>query len=151
MRISVVGRGVGTDTALETAERVGTVIAERGHTLVCGGRTGVMEAACRGATAGGGETIGILPGTQTAEANEYVDIPIVTGIGEARNVLVALNGDGVIAIGGRYGTLSEIAHALNFDRPVAGIDTHEVAGVKAVDSPEAGVDYLEANHPSNRD
>lgn len=151
MRISVVGRGVGTDTALETAERVGTIIAERGHTLVCGGRTGVMEAACRGATAGGGETIGILPGTQTAEANEYVDIPIVTGIGEARNVLVALNGDGVIAIGGRYGTLSEIAHALNFDRPVAGIDTHEVAGVKAVDSPEAGVDYLEANHPSNRD
>lgn len=143
MRISVVGGSRGTEAAIETAERVGQILADRDHSLVCGGRGGVMKAACRGASELGGHTIGILPGTDPAEANEFVDLPIVSGLGNARNVLVALNGDGVIAIDGRYGTLSEIAHALDAGRPVAGIDTHDVEGVQQVDSAEGAVRYVE--------
>ncbi len=143
MRVSVIGGGrVGNeDTAV--AYEVGKLLGERGHTLVCGGRTGVMKEACRGAKETGGETIGILPSTDIGEANDAVDVPIATGMGNARNVLVALNGEGVIAIDGSYGTLSEIAHALDFGRPVAGIGTHDVAGVEAVESPEAAVKYVE--------
>ena len=144
MRISVVGGGVGTDAARSMAERVGVTIAERGHTLVCGGRGGVMQAACRGAKESAGRTIGILPGEDIAAANPHVDIPIATGIGDARNVLVALNGDGMIALDGQYGTLSEIALGLNIDRPVAGIDTHDVAGIHVVETPETAVDVLES-------
>ncbi|MFC6905324.1 TIGR00725 family protein [Halalkalicoccus tibetensis] len=143
MRVSVIGGGTVGDEDTEVAYRVGELLGERGHTLVCGGRTGVMEAACRGAKEAGGETIGILPSTDPNEANDYVDVPIATGIGNARNVLVALNGEGVIAIDGKYGTLSEIAHALDFGRPVAGIASHDVAGVEAVASPEAAVGYVE--------
>lgn len=143
MRVSVVGGGTSTTETESVAERVGRRIAERGHTLVCGGRTGVMEAACRGASDRSGRTIGILPGTNTAEANPYVDVPIATGIGEARNVMVALNGDGVVAIDGRYGTLSEIAHALNAGRPVAGLGTHRVDGLKMVETAEEAITYLE--------
>lgn len=149
MRVSVVGSGRGTEPVLETAEQVGRVIAQRGHTLCCGGRGGIMEAACRGAMESDGRTIGILPGTDPGEANEYVEVPIVTGIGNARNVLVVLNGDGVIAIDGRYGTLSEIAHALDLDRPVAGIDTHDVAGVEPVGSAADAVEYVEAKVERN--
>lgn len=142
MRLSVVGGGQGPEDALAIAEDVGRTIAERGHLLVCGGRTGVMEAACRGAKDADGRTIGILPGTVVADANQYVDVPIVTGLGNARNVLVALNGDGVIAIDGRYGTLSEIAHALDAGRPVAGIDTHDIPGVERVDSADEAVTWV---------
>ncbi|MDL5362975.1 TIGR00725 family protein [Halalkalicoccus sp. NIPERK01] len=143
MRVSVIGGGRIGDEDTAAAHRVGELLGERGHTLVCGGRTGVMEAACRGATEAGGDTIGILPSTDPNEANDYVDVPIATGIGNARNVLVALNGEGVIAIDGKYGTLSEIAHALDFGRPVAGIASHDVAGVEAVETPEEAVEYVE--------
>lgn len=143
MRVSVIGGGTVGDEETAVARRVGGLLGERGHTLVCGGRTGVMEAACRGAKVAGGDTIGILPSTDPNEANDYVDVPIATGFGNARNVLVALNGEGVIAIGGRYGTLSEIAHALDFGRPVAGIASHDVAGIETADTPEAAVDYVE--------
>lgn len=144
MRVSVVGSGAGTEAALEVAEHVGSSIAERGHTVVCGGRGGVMEAACRGAANAGGTTIGILPGADMAEANPYVDIPILTGFGEGRNVLVAMNGEGMIAIDGRYGTLSEIAFALKFGRPVAGIDTHDVPDIESVSTPAEAIAYLES-------
>ncbi|ADJ13486.1 TIGR00725 family protein [Halalkalicoccus jeotgali] len=143
MRVSVIGGGTVGDEETAVARRVGELLGERGHTLVCGGRTGVMEAACRGATEAGGDTIGILPSTDPNEANDYVDVPIATGIGNARNVLVALNGEGAIAIGGSYGTLSEIAHALDFGRPVAGIASHDVAGVETVETPDAAVEYVE--------
>lgn len=143
MRISVIGGGrIGEDDT-EVAYRVGRLVGERDHTLVCGGRGGVMKAACRGATETGGLTIGILPGDSAADANEHVDVPIVTSMGNARNVLVVLNGEGVIAIDGAYGTLSEIAHALDFGRPVAGIATHAIEGVAAVDSPEAALEHVE--------
>jgi uncharacterized protein (TIGR00725 family) len=144
MRISVIGGGRIGEADTEIAYRVGELLGERDHTLVCGGRTGVMEAACQGAKEAGGRTIGILPGIDTAVANDYVDVPIATGLGNARNVLVALNGEGVIAIDGSYGTLSEIAHALGFGRPVAGIASHDIEGVEAVDSAEAAVEYIEA-------
>jgi hypothetical protein len=143
MRISVIGGGRSGEDDTEVAYRVGRLIGEREHTLVCGGRGGVMEAACRGAKEAGGRTIGILPGDSAADANVYVDVPIVTSMGNARNVLVVLNGDAAIAIDGKYGTLSEIAHALDFGRPVAGIRTHGVEGVAAVDSPEDALAYVE--------
>jgi hypothetical protein len=94
--------------------------------LVCGGLGGVMEAACKGAKAAGGLTVGILPGSSRQDANPYVDIPIVTDMGEARNVLVVQSAQAVIAVSGEYGTLSEIAHALKLGIPVVGLQTWEL-------------------------
>ena len=123
--ISVIGgEGAGAE-ALRLAEEVGRSLGRRGVTLVCGGRGGVMEAACRGARPKGGHTIGILPGRNAKETppNEHVEFPIFTGIGYARNAIVALSGEAVIAISGSYGTLSEIAYALINDVPLVGLDT----------------------------
>jgi uncharacterized protein (TIGR00725 family) len=108
------------------AEEVGRAIAVAGAVLVCGGLGGVMEAACRGARAGGGLTVGILPGGDRAEANRHVDIAIPTGMGEARNALVVRAADAVVAVAGEYGTLSEIALALQAGIPVVGLDTWEL-------------------------
>ena len=105
------------------AEQVGRALAERNAIVVCGGLGGVMASACRGAKSAGGTTIGILPGSDPGEANEWVDIPICTGLGYARNVVVVKSGRAVISVGGAYGTLSEIAHALSYDIPVIGLDT----------------------------
>lgn len=123
--ISVIGGEAGGPEALAAAEAVGREIARRGATLVCGGRGGVMEAACRGAKAAGGQTIGIMPGRghEDSPPNQYVDFPVFTGMGFARNVMVVLSGDAVIAIDGSYGTLSEISYALIHSVPVVGIDT----------------------------
>jgi len=143
MRVSVIGGGTATEDHVEVAAAVGRLLGERDHTLVCGGRGGVMEAACRGASETGGRTIGILPGEDPAAANDYVDVPIATGLGHARNALVAMNGDAVIAIDGGSGTLSEIGFAGVFDRPVAGISTHEVAGVEVVETPREAITHVE--------
>lgn len=143
MRVSVIGGGQIDEATADVAGAVGEELARRGHTVVCGGRGGVMEAVCRGASAADGHTIGILPGEDRRGANEYVDTVIATGMGHARNVLVVLNGDAAIAIDGSTGTLSEIAHALDFGRPVAGLDTHEIDGVEAVETPAAAVEYVE--------
>jgi uncharacterized protein (TIGR00725 family) len=123
--ISVIGGEACGPEALRTAESVGREIARRGATLICGGRGGVMEAACRGAREGGGHTIGILPGRSHEDSppNAHVEFPIFTGMGFARNVMVVLSGDAVIAIDGSYGTLSEISYALIHDVPVVGLDT----------------------------
>jgi len=123
--ISVIGGEACGPDALPIAEEVGREIARRGATLVCGGRGGVMEAACRGAASEGGHTIGIMPGRDGEETppNQYVEFPIFTGMGFARNVMVVLSGDAVIAIDGSYGTLSEISYALIHGVPVVGIDT----------------------------
>src|SRR3990170_5769803 len=95
------------------AEAVGRLVAQAGAVLVCGGLGGVMEAACRGAKSAGGLTIGILPGGDRAEANPFVDVAVVTGMGTARNVIVVRTADALVAVDGSYGTLSEIAHALD--------------------------------------
>ena len=108
---------------LDLAEEVGRELAKRGAMVVCGGLSGVMEAVCRGAKAEGGTTIGILPGSVSGEANDYVDIPIVTTMGYSRNVIVVHTGAAVIAVGGAFGTLSEIAHALADGVPVVGLKT----------------------------
>ncbi|MBC7232396.1 MAG: TIGR00725 family protein [Chloroflexi bacterium] len=127
MFIAVIGAGRCSAEVAALAEAVGQELAKRGAVLICGGLGGVMEAACRGAKAAGGVTVGILPGTSRREANRYVDIPIVTGMGEARNVLVVQSAQAVIAIHGEYGTLSEIAHALKLGIPVVGLYTWQLA------------------------
>ena len=143
MRVSVVGGGTVTETESKTAEAVGRLIGDRDHTLVCGGLGGVMKAACRGAWSAGGRTIGIVPSDDSRNANEFVDVAVATGLGHARNALVVMNGDAVIAVAGGGGTLSELGFSIVFDRPVAGLGTHDVPGVTAVKSPEAAVEYVE--------
>jgi uncharacterized protein (TIGR00725 family) len=122
-QISVIGAGrsdIG-DEVLSDAEAVGRGIAEADAVLVCGGLTGVMEAAARGAAEAGGTVVGVLPTTEPADANEHVTYAIATGIGHARNLAVVASGDAVIAIGGEWGTLSEIAFARRLERPVVAI------------------------------
>jgi uncharacterized protein (TIGR00725 family) len=124
--VAVIGGSAPTPEEAAAAEAIGRALAEADAVLICGGRGGVMEAACRGAKAAGGVTIGILPGTDRREANPYVDIPIVTGIGVARNAIIARTAQAAVAVGGSYGTLSEIAFALAFGVPVVGLGTWEV-------------------------
>jgi uncharacterized protein (TIGR00725 family) len=116
--ISVIGGGQCGAADYATAMEVGRLIAEAGATLVCGGLSGIMEAAARGAREAGGSTIGILPGHDRSHANPYLDHVVTTGIGHARNLAVVSSGDAVIAIGGSYGTLSEIGLARRVGRPV---------------------------------
>ena len=121
--IAVIGGEQPSPEEAKMAEEVGRELARQGAILVCGGLGGVMEAACRGASSEGGVTIGILPGDSPRAANPYVQIPIATGIGYARNIAVVKSAQAVIAIGGSYGTLSEIAHARQSDIPVIGLNT----------------------------
>jgi uncharacterized protein (TIGR00725 family) len=121
--VSVIGGSKCTKEETALAEQVGAELARRGATLVCGGLTGVMAAACKGAHSAGGTTVGVLPGSRREDANPDVDIPIVTTLGEARNVIVVCSGQAVIAVAGEYGTLSEIAYALRNDIPVVGLGT----------------------------
>ena len=127
MIIAVVGSGTASDELRALAEEAGREVARQGAVLVTGGLGGVMEAASRGAHEEGGVTVGILPGTDTHEANPWVEIPIATGLGQARNVIVVTAAHAVVAIGGEYGTLSEIAHALKIGKPVVGLHTWELA------------------------
>ena len=121
--IAVIGGNQCSPQEAQLAEEVGRELARRGAILVCGGLSGVMEAACRGASSEGGITIGILPGESRQAANPYVQIPITTGLGYARNLAVVKSAQAVIAIGGSYGTLSEISHALQSGIPVIGLNT----------------------------
>lgn len=121
--IGVIGASSCSVEEEKIAEEVGEEIAKTGSILICGGLGGVMEAACRGAKKYQGLTIGVLPGTNKNEANNYVDMPILTGFAEARNIIIVRTSEVVIAIGGEYGTLSEIAFALKLEVPVIGINT----------------------------
>jgi uncharacterized protein (TIGR00725 family) len=136
MQVALIGPG---DEPTVAAAEVGRLLAERGAVVVCGGRGGAMEAACRGAKEADGLTVGILPGSDSSDANPFVDVVVPTGLGEARNALVVAAADVVIAIGGGYGTLSEIALALKAGKRVIGLGTWEIEGVTAADSPEAAV------------
>ena len=117
---------------LEAAEAVGRGLAARGAVLICGGLKGVMEAACRGAAGAGGTTVGILPGDSPESANAHVTVPIVTGMGIGRNVIIARTADALVAVGGEYGTLSEIALALQMKKFVVGIGSWNISGVRTV-------------------
>lgn len=123
MQIAVIGGAEASADVLVLAEAVGRGLASAGVTLVCGGLGGVMAAACRGAKAAGGRTVGLLPGSSRSAANEWVDVVISTGLGEARNFLVVRSAASVIAVDGEYGTLSEIAAALRAGIPVIGLGT----------------------------
>jgi uncharacterized protein (TIGR00725 family) len=124
--IAVVGGGNAPPAEREMAQVVGRGLAEASAVLVCGGLGGAMEAACEGAHEGGGLTVGILPGTQRFHANAHIDVALPTGIGEARNALVVRAADAVVAVGGEFGTLSEIALALATGVPVVGLGTWEL-------------------------
>lgn len=125
--IGVIGDARADEDRKAAAERVGRLVAERKCVLLCGGMGGVMEAACRGARSAGGTTVGVLPGPDSSSANGFVDIAVVTGMGEARNVIVAKSSHCVIAVGGSFGTLSEISFALKSAIPVVGLDTWDVS------------------------
>jgi uncharacterized protein (TIGR00725 family) len=143
MRVSVIGGSTVPAEEYERAVKVGRLLAEREHTVVCGGLGGVMRGVCEGASEAGGRTVGILPGEDTAAANEFVEVPIATGLGHARNALVVMNGDAVVAIDGGPGTLSELGLANVYGRPAAGLGTHDVPGVRQVDTPAAAVAHVE--------
>lgn len=136
MHVAVCGPG---DVAAEGAEEVGRLLARAGAVLVCGGLGGSMEAACRGARSEGGVTVGLLPGDDRAAANPFVSVAIATGLGELRNGLIVRTCDALIAVGGAYGTLSEIALALKAGKRVVGLGTWGIDGVLAASSPEEAV------------
>jgi uncharacterized protein (TIGR00725 family) len=132
--VAVAGAGSASAEERQAAEEVGRLLAEAGVVLVCGGLGGVMESASRGAKSAGGTTIGILPGHDRADANEHVDIAIATGLGEMRNGLVVRSADALIAVGGEFGTLSEIALALKAGKPVIGLATWQLVRDGAPDN-----------------
>ncbi len=140
--IGVIGASECSPDIEQIAEEVGKGIARTGAVLLCGGLTGVMFAACRGAKAQGGLTVGILPGNERSQANPYVDIPIATGLGEARNLIIIRSADVLIAVGGSYGTLSEIGFALKMGKKVIGINTWEIPGVIKADSADEALKLL---------
>lgn len=147
--IAVAGPGLSEQPAEDLAFQTGRLLARAGAVLVCGGLSASMEAACRGAKREGGTTVGILPGGSRSEANPYVDVAIPTGMGEARNTLIVRACDGLIAVGGGFGTLSEIGFALKLQKPVVGLGTWELSkggrpvdGIITAESPEAAVELV---------
>ncbi|HEY0128403.1 MAG TPA: TIGR00725 family protein [Rubrobacteraceae bacterium] len=126
--VAVVGSGTATGELYERAREVGRLVAERGAVVVCGGLSGVMEATARGATEAGGTALGILPDEDRGRANAYLSYSVATGAGHARNLAVVCSGDVVIAVGGEYGTLSEIGLALKVGRPVVALGSWDLDG-----------------------
>ena len=135
--VAVVGPGDADAAAERDAETAGRVLAEHGAVVVCGGLGGVMAAACRGAREAGGVTVGLLPGADRGAANPWVTVAIPTGLGELRNGLVVRAADGVLAVRGGFGTLSEIAFALKTGRPVVGVGTWDIESVASMEDAEA--------------
>jgi uncharacterized protein (TIGR00725 family) len=151
MQIAVVGASDCTEEEYAAAREVGSLIAAHHGTLICGGMGGVMEAACKGAHEQGGRTVGILP--DMGDGNPYLDVRVRSGMGYSRNVVLVQSADAVIAIGGKYGTLSEIAIALKLKKPVFGYRTWDIDGVVRCATPEEAVLMaVRAAHrsPSNR-
>jgi len=150
MQIGVIGSGECSSKIKKLAEEVGREIARRGATLVCGGLGGVMEAAAKGAKEAGGLTVGILPGFHAEEANPYIDVVVVTGMSYARNAIVVRSSDALIAIEGKYGTLSEIAFALQMRKPVIGLNTWKISeeivlSSSPVEAVEKAIDLIRGN------
>jgi len=148
--IAVIGESECSEEIAQMAEEVGFLIAQKGAMLICGGYGGVMAAACRGAKRGGGSTIGVLSGKDKSEANDDIDIPIVTGMRDARNVIIPRSAQGVIAVAGSFGTLSEIGFTLKFKIPLVGLNTwkleHSAASktflLKSANTPEEAITLL---------
>lgn len=141
--VAVIGPREASEAQLAAAEQVGAALARIGFTVVCGGRQGIMEAVCKGVAAEQGISIGLLPDTEAAAANAYVTVPIATGIGEARNAIVARAGFCLVVIGDSYGTLSEVALGLQFGRPVFGLlGAAKVDGVRQCETVDAAIDEV---------
>ncbi|TET99178.1 MAG: TIGR00725 family protein [Anaerolineales bacterium] len=147
--VSVIGSSECSEWEAQAAESVGRLLASNDVTVICGGRGGVMEAVCRGAQEAGGVTVGILPGLAVEEGNRYLTISIPTGLGEGRNAIIARAGQAVIAIGGRFGTLSEIAFALKMGKQVVGLRTWDPlyadggrTPIQIVETPEEAVELV---------
>jgi uncharacterized protein (TIGR00725 family) len=143
MQVAVIGGAKCSDDVRKMAYELGKKLAERGHTLVCGGLGGVMEAVCSGASDGGGAAVGILPGEKD-EANPWVSIAIATGMGHARNVVIVKSADAVIALPGEYGTLSEMALALKMGKKVISLHAWAIQGVVTAKTAEEAVLLLES-------
>ena len=141
--ISVFGGREAGEEQCNEAEKLGRGIAERGWILLCGGRGGIMEAVCKGCSQAGGLSLACLPGSDRSDANPYVGIPLATGIGFARNQMLACACDAAVAIGGHYGTLSEIAYALQYDKPLLQMDSWDIAGARPVESAEEALRILD--------
>ena len=142
MNVAVVGGCKCSRKIYKIAQRLGQLIALEGWVLICGGGLGVMEAACKGAKEKGGLTVGILPSFDAREANPYLDIKIPTGLDYARNILVVRAAEVIVAIDGKYGTLSEIAFALNEGKRVYGIETWDIKGIIKVESPQEAIERI---------
>ena len=139
--VAVVGSGTASGEQYEQAREVGRLVAERGGTVVCGGLSGVMEAAARGATEAGGTAIGILPDEDRRRQNHYLSYSVATGVGQARNLAVVCSGNVIIAVGGEYGTLSEIGLARKVGRPVVVLEGWDLGEhVTVAGAPEEAVE-----------
>lgn len=139
--IGVIGSSLAAGKTYDDAVEVGRLVAKRGGMVLTGGMGGVMEAACKGAKEADGQTIGILPGFDTHDANQYVDIPIITGLNHARNIIVVRTSHVLIAIGGEYGTLSEIAFAMKLGKTVVSLGSWDIGeGIKKASEPSEAVD-----------
>jgi hypothetical protein len=139
MNVGVIGGYECSKKEYKVAQTLGRLIAKEGWILICGGHSGVMEAACLGAKKNGGLTVGILPSSGGEGANPYLDVKIPTGLGYARNILVVRASDVIIAINGKFGTLSEIAFALCEGKPVLGIETWNIKGIIKVKNPQEAI------------
>jgi uncharacterized protein (TIGR00725 family) len=143
--VGVIGASECDAALAQRAYEIGQGIARLGAILVCGGLGGVMAAVCQGAKQEGGLTVGILPGTQRGEANRFIDIEIVTGLLEARNLIIIRTADTVVAIGGSYGTLSEIGFALRMNKTVVGFETWDIPGVVKVSTVQETLELIGKN------
>ncbi len=139
VHVGVVGASQASAEELRAAEEIGRGLARGGAIVITGGRGGVMAAASEGAAQAGGLVVGILPGSDRAEANDFVTVAITTGLGELRNGLIVRSADALVAVGGAYGTLSEVALALGAGVPVVGWDTWTIDGIELADSPADAV------------
>jgi len=139
IQIAVIGAADPDEESRRRARRVGAEIAGRGLVLLSGGLGGVMEAASRGAAERGGLVVGIVPGEARESGNPFLEVEIVTDMGQARNVILARSADALIAVSGGYGTLSEIAVGLKLGKPVIGLGTWDIRGVRPADNPEQAV------------
>jgi uncharacterized protein (TIGR00725 family) len=141
--IAVIGARSCNEQVYELAFQAGQELARRGYTIICGGLGGVMEAACKGARSAGGRTVGILPGDNPAAANPFVDIAIATGLGPGRNLIIIHSAQAVLAINGSYGTLSELAFALQLNKPVVGLGTWDISEkIITATSPRQAVELI---------
>ena len=141
--IAVIGARVCDDEIASLAEHMGRLLAENGYTVICGGLGGVMEAVCKGAKAKNGKTIGILPGNNPVEANPHIDVSIATGMGVSRNLVIIRSSMAVIAISGGFGTLSELAFALQLEKPVIALQSWDVSeNVTIASDPEDAIEKL---------